>query len=311
MNVECGVPQGSILGSFLFLLYMNDLPSVIDLSGILFADDTCVLSSSKSLKTVIENTNEKLMLLNDWFLSNKLTVNYTKTNYMFFSGTRGCVFNGIIRMGNSILTRVSSTKYLGLMIDDQLNWKAHVAYLRTKVSSCSNITYKLRHLVPLESCLSVYYSLFYSKISYGIMCSGHARHEVLNPIRVMQNKIVKTMLFQPIDSRIRPLFASLNLLNVNDIFKVEVAKHVHKFICNTLPDVFKEQYNLISTTRTIRTRAAGRSNIVVNRTNKFIGKQTSTVLGASIWNEIPDNIRTLSFINFKDSLKRYLLQNYS
>ena len=311
MNVECGVPQGSILGPLLFLLYVNDLPSVIDLSGILFADDTCVLSSSKSLKTVIENTNEKLMLLNDWFLSNKLTVNYTKTNYMFFSGTRGCVFNGIIRMGNSILTRVSSTKYLGLMIDDQLNWKAHVAYLRTKVSSCSNIMYKLRHLVPLESCLSVYYSLFYSKISYGIMCWGHARHEVLNQIRVMQNKIVKTMLFQPIDSRIRPLFASLNLLNVNDIFKVEVAKHVHKFICNTLPDVFKEQYNLISATRTIRTRAAGRSNIVVNRTNKFIGKQTSTVLGASIWNEIPDNIRTLSFINFKDFLKRYLLQNYS
>ena len=143
------------------------------------------------------------------------------------------------------------------------------------------------------------------------MCWGHARHEVLNPIRVMQNKIVKSMLFQPIDSRIRPLLASLNLLNVNDIFKVEVAKHVHKFICNTLPDVFNEQYDLISTTRTIRTRAAGRSNIVVNRTNKHIGKQTSTVLGASIWNEIPDNIRTLSFINFKDSLKSYLLQSYS
>ena len=238
MDIECGVPQGSILGPLLFLLYVNDLPNIIDLSGILFADDTCVLSSSKSLSTVVKDTNEKLKRLDKWFITNMLTVNYTKTNYMVFSGTRSSPFNGTIRMGNCTLSKVSSTKYLGLMIDDQLNQKAQVSYLRTKIASYSNIMYKLRYLVPLESCVSVYYSLFYSKISYGIMCWGHAHHDVVNPIRVMQNKIVKTMLFQPIYTRIRPLFATLNLLNVNDIFKLEISKHVHKFLSNALPDVF-------------------------------------------------------------------------
>ena len=148
---------------------------------------------------------------------------------MLFSGSRRSSFNGTICMGNCILNKVSSTKYLELMIDDQLNWKAHVSYLRTKISS-SNIMLKLRHLVPLESCVSMYHSLFYSKIAYGIMCWGHARYDVTNPIRVTENKIVKTMLFQPIDTRIRPLRASLNLLNVNHIFKLEVSKHVRKSI---------------------------------------------------------------------------------
>ena len=311
MDIECGVPQGSILGPLLFLLYVNDLPNIIDLSGILFADDTCVLSSSKSISIVINDTNEKLKRLDKWFITNKLTVNYTKTNYMVFSGMRASVFNGTIRMGSCILSKVSSTKYLGLMIDDQLNWKAHVSYLRSKISSCSNIMYKLRYLVPLESCVSVYYSLFYSKTSYGIMSWGHAHHDVVNPIRIMQNKIVKTILFQPICTRIRPLFATLNLLNVNDIFKLEISKHVHKFLSNALPDVFINQYCLITNTRTVQTRAAGRNDIIMKRTKKDIGKRTSTVLGATIWNGIPQNIRTLSFHAFRKTYKTFLIENYS
>ena len=99
-------------------------------------------------------------------------------------------------MGTSVLKRVPSIKYLGLMIDERLNWKSHVSYLRSKVSSCCNIMYKLRHLIPLESCIFVYYSLFYSRISYGIMCWGSTYHSITNPIGVLQNKIVKSILFK-------------------------------------------------------------------------------------------------------------------
>ena len=83
MDIECGVPQGSILGPLLFLLYVNDLPFVIDLYSILFADDTCVLSSSKCYTTLTQDLNEKLSKLKDWFISNKLTVNYSKIKLLF------------------------------------------------------------------------------------------------------------------------------------------------------------------------------------------------------------------------------------
>ena len=156
MNIECGVPQGSILGPLLFLLYVNDLPIAVDLSTILFADDTCIVTSSKNVNSLIRNTNAKLKVLNQWFISNKLTVNFTKTKYLVFSGQSKKHFNGVLKMGTNTLTRVSNIKYLGLMIDDNLNWKSHVSYLSSKVSSCCNIMYKLRYLIPLKSCISVY-----------------------------------------------------------------------------------------------------------------------------------------------------------
>ena len=226
---EFGVPHGCILGSLLFLLYVNDLPITVDLSTILFADDTCIVTSSKNVNSLIRNTNAKLKVLNQWFISNKLTVNFTKTKYLVFSGQGKKHFNGVLKMGTNTLTRVSNIKYLGLMIDDSLNCKSHVSYLSSKVSSCCNIMYKLRYLIPLKSCISVYYSLFYSRISYGIMCWGSACHSVLNPIRVLQNKVVKAMLFKPVDTRIQPLLAQTNILRVKDIFNLEIAKHVHKF----------------------------------------------------------------------------------
>ena len=106
-------------------------------------------------------------------------------------------------------------------------------------------------------------------------------------------------------------YETLNLLNVNDIFKLEISKHVHKFLSNALPDVFINQYCLITNTRTVQTRAAGRNDIIVKRTKKDIGKRTSTVLGATIWNGIPQNIRTLSFHAFRKTYKTFLIENYS
>ena len=132
MDIECGVPQGSILGPLLFLLYVNDLPIAVDLYSILFADDTCVLSSSKCDRTLILDLNEKLSRLNTWFTSNKLTVNYTKTNYIVFAGNKKS-FDGVIKMGTHTLQRVSSTKYLGIMFDEKLDWKSHVSYLCSKI----------------------------------------------------------------------------------------------------------------------------------------------------------------------------------
>ena len=307
MNIECGVPQGSILGPLLFLLYVNDLPLTVDLYSILFADDTCVLSSSKDMELLTRDINAKLAKLNEWFVSNKLTVNYTKTNYIVFCGKIRKTFSPEITMGSHTLKRVSSTKYLGIMFDEDLNWKCHVSYLSSKISKCCNIMYKMRHLVPLESCISMYYCLFYSKMSYGILCWGSASNDTTNAIRVLQNKIVKTMLFKPFDTRIKPLFYELNLLNVKDLYHFEIAKHVHKFHTASLPDVFRNQFSFVSST----TRSSTRNDLIIRRTKKEIGKRTSEIVGATIWNTIPNEIRTLEYKGFSKAYKKALISAYA
>ena len=134
------------------------------------------------------------------------------------------------------------------------------------------------------------------------MCWGSACHSVLNPIRVLQNKVVKAMLFKPIDTRIQPLLAQINILRIKDVFNIEIAKHVHKFQTNSLPNVFKEQYTNISNTHNTQTRSSTRNDLVIHRTKKDIGKRSSSVLGATVWNSIPSAIRTLKFNKYKASL---------
>ena len=109
----------------------------------------------------------------------------------------------------------------------------------------------------------------------------------------------------------RPLLSSLDILNIDDLFKLEIAKHVHKFQTDTLPEIFRDQYTLLSQVpRTVQTRASSRCNVLVKRTNKCIGKKTSTVLGATIWNEIPNEIRTLGLKSFSKAYKESLLEQY-
>ena len=311
LDVICGIPQGSTLGPLLFILYINDLPFLANLSTILFADDTCVISSNSDLSILINDINQKLNRINQWFISNKLTVNFSKTNYMIFHGKCRQHFNGRIIMGNTTLKKVSSTKYLGLTIDDKLTWKCHITKLCSKISSCCSFMYKLRYYVPLQSRLYVYYSLFYSHITYGIICWGNALHGVLNPLRIYQNKIIKAMLFKSIFCNVKPLLVQTNLLNIKDLIKLEIAKHVYKFHANNLPTVFNTQYTPVSSVHNYRTRASARNDLAIARTSKDIGKQSMKVKGAEVWNEIPAKIRTLSNIKlFAKEYKAILISKY-
>ena len=141
-----------------------------------------------------------------------------------------------------------------------------------------------------------------------VSCHG-AMHYILLlilSIRVLQNRIVRTMLFKPFDTRIRPLFSELNLLTIKDLFNFEIAKLVHKFHTVSLPDVFNCHFSYVSSA----TRSSTRNNLIVKRTNKEIGKRSSSYTGAVVWNAIPNEIRTLQFNGFSKAYKNNLLEAY-
>ena len=139
-NLNIGVPQGSILGPLLFLIYINDLPNASKFMPILFADDTTLSMSHGNYASLVEITNCELVKINDWLVINRLSLNIDKTFMMVFSNRRHDIDNQlpVVFDGNNV--RLSETgKFLGVCLDQQLDFKGHITHICTKISKTIGI----------------------------------------------------------------------------------------------------------------------------------------------------------------------------
>ena len=148
-TINCGIPQGSILGPLLFNIYINDIINVSNFSIKLFADDACLLLSSKDAKELENKVNIELNKINQWRKFSKLSINFSKSFYMiFFNKKQNPEFN--ITMDGNTLIRTYDL-YLGIIIDHKLKWKKHINYILNKISKVSYMLTKIRHYIELNS----------------------------------------------------------------------------------------------------------------------------------------------------------------
>ena len=158
MTIKCGVPQGSTLGPFLFLPYINDLNSVFNKAiTIHFADDTHLSYSSKKLSTIASDMNCELKKLAQWRRSNKLSINSGKLELVIFHSKTKKELDEITKFFPE-----TNFNYLGKVLDEFLSWDAHISNLCKKLTQTNYILYKVRHYVSQKTCISVYFTLFYS-----------------------------------------------------------------------------------------------------------------------------------------------------
>jgi len=215
-EVKHGVPQGSVLGPLMFIIYINDLHnSVCYSTSIHFADDTSLVFTEKSLKELNRIVNRDLALLVHWLRANKISLNTSKTEIILFRTIRTKITKHLnFRLSGQQIKPSHHAKYLGVIIDENLNWDTHLLKLSQKLASTVGILSKLRHYVDYKTLLSVYYSLFESHVNYCLPFLGFTTQERLNRIEKLQNKALRIIHFKNQRESVLPLYINSRILPI-------------------------------------------------------------------------------------------------
>ena len=314
LPVNCGVPQGSILGPLLFLIYINDVSSISSEAKIqLFANDSNLFVSNSDVRILFERANDMLSRLQGWLLANKLSINYEKTYYMIFTPTKHLIDYDMnlfkLYIGNYIIPRSNCVKYLGVQLDDTLSWKPHILYLEKKIKRFIGIFYKRRGLLSYSCRKNLYYAFVYSNIQYGIEVYANTFPTYLSRISIINNAILRILQFKKRDTALIDLYRSYNTLPILLLFKLCVLKLVHNVRYNTsiVPSVIRDIFQVNRDFHSYNTR--NKNNYHISRANTSYGRRQIDFQGTLLWRSLPLQIQNQSSLKlFISHCKSFLFE---
>jgi hypothetical protein len=307
--IDCGVPQGSVLGPVLFLIYINDLYCALNDAMVrLFADDTCVFIHDTNFDYMISQAKQALQSLVLWCKYNKLTISSEKTCFMIFHTKNKDKHPEVtdIEVNGLKISRVQHVKYLGVVIDDKLCWDNHINSVCKNLLRYFGIFNHIKTTTTQGTARQIYFAFIYSRISYGIEVTGSCSNRLLSKLQVIQNKLLKLLLRLDRMTATNHMHSKLHLLKVEDIFKMKTLLFVNKCLTGNCPPHFAQYFSWREHNYNIRNKL-----LVSHRSRTTCGSLCVSRLGAQMWNNLDRELKAKhTQKNFKKIYVKSCLRKY-
>lgn len=270
----------------------------------MYADDTALVFTTPSLHTAAHILNDELLKISEWFTTNRLTLNTDKTKYIVFkSPCKPVDFTmGKLKVNDKEIEKVGRISYLGVMLDDALNWKPHLDTLGKKLSSvCFTLT-KARQHFETDILRTIYFSLFQSQITYCIECWGFTYHTYIKHIICLQKRALRIINHVPPRTPSQPLFSKTAIMPVLTLRDYRITLLVYKIICNNFPFP-----RTIFQTPGKSSRSASEGKFLIPLSHNTYGQRRLKYAGVKVWNDLPSSV--LQSTRVDQALKDFFLHH--
>ena len=316
LPITVGVPQGSILGPLLFIIYINDFSQARSVfKFIMYADDTTLFSNLKYFGNNVQTReyliNAELSNVREWLDINKLSLNKSKSKYMIFHVPNKNIQYLTLKIDNVIIEKVDEFSYLGLTMDTNLNWKRHSEKICNKCAKMIGILNRLKYVLPQGIKIMLYNSLILPHINYCIMAWGYKGSRLL---KIQEKKAARIITLSGYSTHSEPLFKQLNMLKIADQLRLQELKFYFKYILKNLP-AYLLDWEIISNANIHIHDTRTSSKIHTARSNHEFAKKCLKYNLPHIINDTPEivveKIYTHSLRGLTTYAKQFLIQKYT
>ena len=305
--VNLGVPQGSVLGPLLFLLYMNDLAFCVpEFQTILFADDTSLSLAGQNYDQILGEFNQLLGRVSEWLRVNLLSLNVSKSKYILFGQQHESIDHGGVFINGEEVSRVGkglkheTYKYLGILIGEDLSFSEHIDKIKGKLISASFMLNQSKSFLPFKARLQVYRSLFECHLNFANIVWS-INQKAVSKLGAVQQKALRYIFLKPRRSHVTPLLSKHNLLKVDQLIISVRAKFIQNLRTGRLPDEFTDFVKMVNMDdENVRNLRFANFNY-----NLDTDKSSPKYSICKSWNSLPYMLKSEQPDDFLDELKQY------